>query len=295
MTLKPMLGTSITRTELEATLARIPLLASYKLDGIRALVKDGVVLSRSLKPIPNKLVQTLFGIPAFEGFDGELIVGSATATDVFRVTTSYVMSQEKQQNDVSFCVFDLWNMPNTPFHQRVNEVVRRAGKDSWLKVVTQTSLTTMEEVDILFNRALLVGHEGLVLRNPFSLYKFGRSTVKEAGLLKMKPFVDAEAECIGVTELLHNENPSFTNELGRTARSYRKEGKVPGQTLGSLVCRTPEGVEFEVGTGFSASERLVYWNQDVVGRTVKYKSLAIGVKEKPRHAVFLGFRSKEDM
>ena len=32
---------------------RFPVLASPKLDGVRAIVKDGVVLSRSLKKIPN--------------------------------------------------------------------------------------------------------------------------------------------------------------------------------------------------------------------------------------------------
>jgi len=30
------------------------------------------------------------------------------------------------------------------------------------------------------------------------------------------------------------------------------------------------------------------------GSLVKYKSLIIGVKDKPRHAVFLGFRDRRD-
>ena len=33
---------------------KYPVMASAKLDGIRALVSDGIVLSRSGKPIPNK-------------------------------------------------------------------------------------------------------------------------------------------------------------------------------------------------------------------------------------------------
>jgi DNA ligase-1 len=299
--LKPMLGTSITRDELAATLARTPLLASFKLDGIRALVRDGVVLSRSLKPIPNAHVQRLFGRPELEGFDGELIVGAPHAGDVFRVTTSGVMSEDGEP-DVNYYVFDIWDMPNTPMHDRAAQIRRRVLDPSLdgarVKLVTQYSVDSLAMVGVRFDSALALGYEGLVLRHPLSLYKYGRSTVKEAGLLKMKPFVDAEAVVVGTIELSHNANEAFTNELGRTARSHAKAGKVPVGALGALVCQTPEGVVFEIGTGFSAEERALYWrnraNAAVLGRTVKYKSLAIGVKDKPRSAVFLGFRDTRD-
>lgn len=58
-----------------------PIYVSTKFDGIRALVIDGVVYSRSLKPIRNKHVQNLFGKPEYEGFDGELVVGDIYAKD----------------------------------------------------------------------------------------------------------------------------------------------------------------------------------------------------------------------
>lgn len=294
--LKPMLGTTATREELEARLSKGRLLGSEKLDGVRALIVNGVVLSRSLKPIPNRHVQKLFGKKQYEGFDGELTVGPAYATDVFRQTTSGVMSPDGEP-DVYFHVFDIHDMPNSPFQDRYAALRVRVPLDGPVFLVAQGPLYTMRDVDALFEGALGRGYEGLILRNPFALYKFGRSTVKEAGLLKMKPFVDAEAEVIGVTELLHNENEAFTNELGRTARSYSKEGKVAGGTLGALVCQTPEGVSFEIGTGFSAVERQQVWDnfKAFIGRTVKYKSLVIGVKDKPRHAVFLGFRDQRDM
>mgnify|MGYP005609938573 FL=1 len=50
---------------------------SPKLDGIRAIVRGGVVMSRNLKPIPNPVVQERF--KHLEGFDGELIVGDSTS------------------------------------------------------------------------------------------------------------------------------------------------------------------------------------------------------------------------
>ena len=70
---------------------RFPLLASAKLDGVRAVVKNGVVLSRSLKKIPNDYVQSLF--KHLEHFDGELIVGEPTSKTCYRDTVSGVMSK----------------------------------------------------------------------------------------------------------------------------------------------------------------------------------------------------------
>jgi DNA ligase-1 len=60
---KPMLASPADMSKL-----RFPLWLSPKLDGIRALVINGVVMSRSLKPIPNQHVQSLFG--HLEGYDG---------------------------------------------------------------------------------------------------------------------------------------------------------------------------------------------------------------------------------
>ena len=85
--IKPMLA-----TEADFNKLRYPVCAQPKLDGIRVVIKNGVVYSRSLKPIPNKHIQALFR--HLDGLDGELIVGNPTAHDVFQKTTSGVMSKE---------------------------------------------------------------------------------------------------------------------------------------------------------------------------------------------------------
>jgi DNA ligase-1 len=83
---------------------RFPILVSPKLDGVRASMQGGVLLSRSLKPIPNKFVQELFAnLP--EGTDGELIQGNP-ADDPYRRTISVVMSDEKPCDGIKLYVFD---------------------------------------------------------------------------------------------------------------------------------------------------------------------------------------------
>jgi DNA ligase-1 len=49
MKFKPMLASDCGGIEN----VRFPVIASPKLDGVRALVIDGALMSRSLKPIPN--------------------------------------------------------------------------------------------------------------------------------------------------------------------------------------------------------------------------------------------------
>lgn len=53
---------------------KLPLyLASPKIDGIRARVVGGVVLSRSGAPLPSRAVQGAFG--HLEGLEGEIVQG----------------------------------------------------------------------------------------------------------------------------------------------------------------------------------------------------------------------------
>ena len=53
--IKPMLGINVDLNKLE-----FPVYASTKLDGVRAIVNNGIVYSRTGKPIPNKEVQKRF-------------------------------------------------------------------------------------------------------------------------------------------------------------------------------------------------------------------------------------------
>lgn len=61
-----------------------PVLVQPKLDGIRAVVKDGRLLSRTLKSIPNASIRAALERTVFEGLDGELVVGDPTADDCYR-------------------------------------------------------------------------------------------------------------------------------------------------------------------------------------------------------------------
>lgn len=285
---KPMLAT-------DADLAKLvfPLLASAKLDGVRAVVRDGIVYSRSNKPIPNKAVQAKFS--AYEYFDGELICGDPTSKSCYRDTVSVVMSHDKPADYIDFYVFDHIREMQQGYGYRNKLIGKKPGKS--VLAHKQVSCECLNDVLVYEGECLDQGYEGLILRSPTAPYKMGRSTVNEGYLLKLKRFRDDEAEIIGFEERMHNGNEATTNELGRTKRSSHKAGKTGRGDLGALVLRRKDGVTFNCGTGFDDGLRQAVWDNrsKYLGKIAKYKHFEIGAKDLPRHPVFIGWRDQRDL
>lgn len=294
---KPMLAS-------EAKKIRFPVYASPKLDGIRACIVDGVPVSRSLKPIPNEFIRGYFqGYPSTTGLDGELTVGPANHKNVMQTTSSGVMSKSGEP-DFTYWVFDFWTAPDIPYGDRLRLMQRsfRESEDiksiSRIQLLPQTLIADAAELDAYESMQLAQGYEGVMIRDPKGVYKYGRSTAREGYLLKIKRFVDSEAVIIGFEELLHNANEAEVNALGYTERSSHSENKIPMGTLGALKVKdVVTGVEFSIGTGYTAAQRQIIWdNRDqFLGKFVKYKHFEVGVKDAPRFPVWLDFRDTIDM
>lgn len=291
MTFKPMLAAKATNEDIERLLARGPAIASPKIDGVRAIVRNGVLVSRSLKPIRNHHVQQLFG--HLEGLDGELVVGEPTAKDCMQRTTSGVMRADGEPA-VTFWVFDLIGVDK--YSDRLEAAAAQAA-GYHTEILEQAFVYTLEGALKYEGWCLAQGYEGIMLRDPQAPYKFGRSTAKEGGLLKVKRFEDAEAVVVGFEERMHNANEAKTNALGRTERSSHKDNLAGRGDLGALVARLGE-IEFNIGTGFTDDQRQQLWAErdTLCGRLVKFRHFAAaGVKGAPRFPVFVGFRAPEDM
>lgn len=293
---KPNLAATLTKPEL----IRFPVWASPKIDGVRCVIFGGVAYSRSLKPIPNPFVQKWAAANCceLEGLDGELVVGSATDPNCMQNTTSGVMKTTGEP-DFTFHVFD-FAKTDWPFDTRCEQLERwrkRGGSETIrVHIVPQEIVTDQIDLALMEAHFLDAGYEGMMIRSREGRYKFGRSTEREGGLVKVKRFEDAEAEVIGCEEEMRNANEATTNALGQTERSTAKAGLVGKGVLGALVCRLPSGVEFRIGTGFTAATRASLWQErhSLVGRSAKFKHFDHGTVDAPRHPVFLGFRAPED-
>jgi DNA ligase-1 len=277
--------------------AVFPYIATPKIDGIRFVMVNGVALSRSFKPLRNKYIQSLLSSALPDGMDGEL-----TSGDTFQSSTSAIMKIEGEPE------FDVWLFDYLdPSSETILSYSARMKQLSQFNLEKEYPFTlhkllgkivnNQEELEKLDDYHLDSGFEGTMLRSPSGTYKFGRSTVRDNILLKVKRFTDDEGLLIDVHEKMSNQNDAEIDELGHTKRSSALDGMIPMNTAGSLVVSGSYG-EVKVGSGLDDKMREYIWsNRDsLIGNSyVKYKFFPQGVKDLPRHPVFIGFRDSDDM
>ena len=275
-----------------------PVLATPKIDGIRALKIDGVLVSRAFKPIPNSQIRSILEKLLPDGADGEITCGE------FHNTTSVVMSHDKAADSFLFYWFD-W-VPSKahsclPYTERVCMIQEYANtslsRSEPIVSLIPDLINNQETLNKYESHALSAGYEGVMLRRPEGKYKYGRSTLSEGFLVKLKRYQDSEATVIGAEELMHNNNEPQLNNFGMTVRQSRKEHLVSGNTLGALIAQTDDGVKFRIGTGYTNELRASLWTSrhDIVGKLVKYRYMSYGNKVAPRCPVFIGIRHGDDV
>lgn len=231
---------------------------SEKLDGVRAYWDGKQFISRqgNLYHAPDWFVKGLPDVP----LDGELWI----ARKSFQRTVGIVRRQDKTNlwKEVKFLVFDAPGIKD-PFERRLQFLADafRGKKTPHAATHGHERCRDVEHLRSELARVEALGGEGLMLRQPGSLYQVGRS----ATLLKVKTFKDAEATVIG-------------HQGGA--------GKHKGR-LGALQVRLPDGIEFAVGTGFSDRQREA---PPAVGTVITFRYQELSDAGVPRFPSFIGVR-----
>jgi DNA ligase-1 len=225
--------------------------------------------------------------------DGELMI----AGKPFNEISSAVMSEDGEPN-FEYHVFDcVQTSDKMPFHIR-NADLHKLHLPAYCKIVEQKQINSPLELLQYESELLAKNYEGVMVRSLNSPYKNGRSTLREGYLLKLKKFIDSEAEILGFEEKLHNNNVATVDELGHTKRSTHKENMIPANTLGTFIVKDiHSNLEFRIATGLDDSLRKTVWDNRsaYLGKLIKYKFQPSGVKDLPRFPVFIGFRDERDM
>jgi DNA ligase 1 len=314
-----------------------PVLASPKLDGIRCLIVDDVdgnpsAVSRSMKPIQNDFIRNWLEHNVSSGFDGEIMViddkGQALP---FNEISSAVMRKDGEPN-FQYWVFDFAGdcvdgafgaARKCQFQERIKECQFREEMEMHperIKLVEHVRINNEAELDEYEASCLSLGFEGVMVRRRDGIYKLGRSTEKEAILLKIKRFSQEEAYVVGRYEEERNDNVAVRNAVGQLERSSHKANKVGKATLGGFVGKlikhgpvtdadrkwfrdnyhrldaatSTHPIYFRCGSGFTAKQRREEWN-DTFGQIFTLKHQASGALLKPRFPVFIGFRHQDDL
>lgn len=296
-----------------------PVIATPKFDGIRCITMKDYLLNshssrpvaRSLKDIPNLRIFSALATWCPPGLDGEIMTYEEPQLfnplprkmRAFYQIQSDVMS-EQGVPDFKFHVFDHHDFevqyPHMiPYQDRLKTLSSLFVDMPDFVVRVKTHVCECrEEIEAYEQECVANGYEGICWRRPGAPYKYGRSTLREQGLIKMKRFLTSEAVVIDSYEEMGNNNPIALSPLGYSERSSHKDGMRAKGRLGGLTLKCEEfEMTFNCGSGFGALQREEYWRvrETLVGRTVTFKYQGHGGKDRPRIPIFLGFRDGRDM
>ena len=303
-TFKPMLAPN---EKVDLSTVTFPLLASTKLDGIRCIFYKGQILSRSLKQIQNKQLRERFEvIRAYTEkwnliLDGEIYSPKLNFQEITHFVMTQDLGEEKLPEHLRFYCFDVianedWTIP---FHVRYPSCFSLSCQFSDIIGVGQMPVANAQEVEEHFERVLKEGFEGLILRDPKSLYKCGRGTIREAIIFKVKPFLEIDAQVTGIIQAteVNSDAEKTINELNRSVTSKKKNDRHVIEKA-SAVTVDYNGQSLKVTLALTDEEKIDVWkNRDsYIGRWIEYKYLAVGMKEGglPRHPTSLRWRIDKD-
>jgi len=198
---------------------------SEKLDGVRCYWNGSTMYTRNGKLFyPPEWFKKL--LPKDLALDGELW----TKRDDFQRAVSIVRRQDQNDDwkEITYMVYDapLLKQKFTDRLKIIEKTLAAVGSKH-IQFHKQEKCTSQKHLDTEMDRVLAQKGEGLMIKDPDSLYEGKRSNM----LLKVKKFEDAEATVIG-----HQKG---------TGRCYNM--------CGAIECRGDNGIEFKIGSGFDDS------------------------------------------
>jgi hypothetical protein len=297
---------------------RIPypdMLGSYKLDGNRCFIRhDGAILTRNMLPQPNKNLAKFLGPLADYAkdsnrcFDMELFIPNATHHGVHG---SIFNAHDKPiPRDTQVHVFDTFSGESwegrdsfAAFEDRV-KVLRAILEDfsAPFIAVEQRVLRNAAEAQAMFEEALELGHEGIMLRRADGGYKnHSRCTHKEALLLKFKAEETVDGVIVEVEQQLKMKEgiKRTRNAFGRMENPTKNaDNYEPTDSVGSFLVKDDEGrtsrVMFAAGVA-DQEQRRTWWKKrkSLIGKYIEFKAFP-GGKDGIRSGRMIRWRPDKD-
>ncbi len=234
---------------------------SEKLDGVRATWNGRELRFRSGNHV-NAPVWFTENFPP-QPLDGVLWLGRGEFDRLSGIVRKD-RPDDAEWQQVSYMLFELPEAPGT-FSERIvrmRELVATA-QIPWLQAIEQFRVKDRAELQQHLAAVLKQRGEGLMLHRADALYSTGRND----DLLKLKPWLDAEAKVLA---------------------HLPGNGKFQGM-LGALRLEMPDGKRFNLGTGFSDATRR---NPPEIGALVTYRYRELNPNGIPRFASFLRVRER---
>jgi ATP-dependent DNA ligase len=312
--------------EIDLNDLKYPLLVSTKMDGCRLLIKQGQIVTRSLKALPNiQLNQKFESIRKFSKeanviLDGEIfapnipfqfIVSCFMTEDCDDIKSikkwtklcqeyDYFVSRQEVFDKLKFYCFDCLteNLKDTPFNARLGNAENACKSFPELAVaVEHWAVYSAEEVSQVFDQVILKGYEGLILRNPKAPYKFGRARLSENIAYKLKPWKTVDSKIISVIQATEvNEDVEKTvNKLGYSRTSKRQEDRHTIDKAQAFVVNF-NNRELSIPIALTDEQKKYIWQNknEFIGKFIEYKFMTVGIKDLPRIPKMIRIREDKD-
>jgi DNA ligase 1 len=237
-----------------------------KLNGIRALYQNGGFWSRDevkwrpevVLHITEELRQV---VPSKWILDGEFYNHGWSLQQINSAIGVKRLYPTLNTHAISFNVFDA--ISERPFIDRFSDLIYVVRDLKHTHLVPTYPCDSPDCATELFNRYKRFRYEGIMYRLDPHSYAIGK---RVSFLLKRKAWHDEEFQIIGIEPGL---------------------GKYSG-SLGALVCITPNGKEFRVGTGFDDGTRLLFNLTPPVGSLAKVQFIGYSDEGIPLNTSFQG-------
>jgi DNA ligase-1 len=278
-------------------------LIEVKLDGVRVITvvhPDGRVdqYSRNGKELVNfpHIKEQIAKVAANSNFSGSYVLDGEVMSSSFQDLMKQVHRKSNvQSTDAVLNVFDILTLDEfqageCSFSQLERSVALLAWHKQNEKDLPNVAVLGQELVNLdttegqkrfkeINAQAIAGGYEGIMIKDPEAKYQCKRSVA----WLKLKPFIEVTLEVIDVEE----GTGKNVGRLGALVVSGNDDGR---------------NIQTNVGSGFTDSDRISYWNgrSGLVGQLVEVRADAITQNQDgtyslrfPRFLRFRGFEAGE--
>ena len=252
-----------------------PFIVQPKYDGVRC---RAVPLQTGVKGNEYMLLSSeeniLFSVPHLNEIlsrlelraelDGELYCHGMSFEEIVSIT-SRTINIHPDHKRIQFHCFDIVNDQPQMRRQLLIEALR--GLTPWIEVTPFYLCENLDDVLSAYDKIIERGYEGIIVRNVNAPYERKRSV----WVMKFKPKKEDIYPIV-----------AFQEETD-------KDG-LPKGSLGAITCVSGDGNVFNVGSGFSAKQRQIFWEikETLPGRSarIRYQHLTSG-RAVPRFQVFM--------
>jgi ATP-dependent DNA ligase len=230
-----------------------------KLDGIRAVWKDGKLLSSTEK----ELTRYPHIVEELKKFDPTIILDG----EIYQHGKPFeYISSLAADNTNQYHVFDAYTEATlaVPYYARMDALSLIFNDHSFEHIKRVSTIMAGSDaieqfVSQALDRAMEAGYEGIIVRNAAAPYELKRTW----NMMKLKP------------------NKRDTYKIVGYEQEISQEGEYKG-TLGAFICEDDRGYRFNIGTGpmLTKLKRQFFWDnkENLPGQklVVKYQELTAG-------------------